>query len=208
MIVRCGIPPLRLEEYIDADRYHAGLMETYFGEGRQLDSRTTPQDKPIPALGSWRISSLCGLDGREIDELAEVPLDFLAIREDTGPQKRADVLRYAVWWAEGSEPPPIAAVQCEKGYFVASDHRRLLAARLIGRPTMKVWVNWLTSSPRNTLTGLTFENRSGTRFQAIPAPEDRRIFQDDARMLERLRKEFSDLRFPHEESRRDLCPKA
>lgn len=183
-------PPVAEGDYVDADEYAAALRGTYFPPSGALDSRLVPQSAPIPGIGTWRLWSFSGLDGREIDELIEVPVEMLAIREDTGAIKRADVLRYAQWWQAGSEPPPISAVQCEKGYLVVSDHRRLLAAKLIGKPTIKVWANWLTTSVRGTETGLTFERRNGDRFPLAAAPADRRIFDDDARMLDRLRGEI------------------
>lgn len=183
-------PPVAESDYVDADKYAAALRATYFPSSGALDSRLVPQSAPIPAVGTWRLWSFSGLDGREIDELIEIPVEMLAIREDTGAIKRADVLRYAQWWQDGSEPPPISAVQCEKGYLVVSDHRRLLAAKLIGKPVVKVWANWLTTSDRGTETGLTYERKEGNRFPLVAAPSDRRIFVDDARMLDRLRGEI------------------
>ena len=103
--------------------------------------------------------SFAAMDGHELEQLVEVPIDALEISEDTGADRFGDVARYARWILEGKEPPPIRVVQTDKGTLKTMDHRRLLAAKAVGARTIKAWVSWATISPRqgNPVVGLTRE---------------------------------------------------
>ena len=179
--------------------YNASLRTTYFDEegvARARTSRVESQTAPIPPLGTWMVDdSFAAMDGHELEQLVEVPIDALEISEDTGADRFGDVARYARWLLEGKEPPPIRVVQTDKGTLKTLDHRRLLAAKAIGARTIKAWVSWATISPRqgNPVVGLTRElaTQGAGPLTVAPADPDRTIFVDDARRLETLRAELA-----------------
>ena len=137
--------------------YCRTLQATYARNNRS--SRTTPQSAPVPPVGSWMMDDgPPTLDGHDILELINVDVDNIEISEATGQQKHPDVRRYADWLKKGLEAPPINILQSDTGRLKTLDHRRLLAAKLVGRPTIKAWVSWTTTSDRNEMTtGLTRE---------------------------------------------------
>ena len=179
--------------------YNASLRTTYVDEegvARARTSRVEPQTAPIPPLGTWMVDdSFAAMDGHELEQLVEVPIDALEISEDTGADRFGDVARYARWILEGTEPPPIRVVQTDKGTLKTLDHRRLLAAKAVGARTIKAWVSWATISPRqgNPVVGLTRElaTQGAGPLTVAPADPDRTIFIDDARRLETLRAELA-----------------
>ena len=151
-----GIPPRNIREYGSIAEYRRTLLEQYKDGGRS--SRTTPQTAPIPTAGTWFIENWHGLDGREIGETAEIDTETLEISEATGRARFADVRLYAAWLNEGTEPPPINVLQTNSGRLKTLDHRRLLAAKLVGRPTIRAIIWWAAITDRSgQATGLTYE---------------------------------------------------
>ena len=188
-----GRPPQDRSTYASLDEYNARLRATYAEEG--VSSRTTPQTAPVPEVGSWMIDGREGLDGREIVQVVELPVDNIAVSEDTGVQKWPDVERYAEWWRQGQEPPPINVVQTDKGTLKTLDHRRLLAAKLAGQTKVKALVSWSTSSDRsgNPAVGLTYElaQKGQTPLPVAEVAPENRIHPDDARRLDQSRSAIS-----------------
>ena len=174
--------------------YNASLRATYYDEeGKRIGaSRTMPQTALIPPVGTWMVEdSFAALDGHEIEQLIEVPVENIEISEDTGRAKFVDVERFARWTLEGKEAPPIQVVQTDRGTLKTLDHRRLLAAKAAGLPTIKAWVSWTTTSPRqgNPTVGLTRE-LAETGAQPLPvslAKPEQTIFSDDRTLLAELR---------------------
>ena len=79
-------------------------------------------------------------------------------------------------------PPPINVIQTDSGRLKMLDHRRLLAAKLIGRPTIRTIVWWSTRPQRDGGTSaLTYElTRQGERaLKARPARPDHTFHADD-----------------------------
>lgn len=162
---------LSAEQFIQERAYRHAIKDTYFGDGRHLSSRVVPQREVRIPLGAWRIDDMNGLHGHEIAQLREVNLDELILPEldDKGhvtPNKRDDVPLYAKWTQVGMEPPPIEVVQTDRGKLRVTDgHRRVVAAKLAGRNTLRAWVSPVTpvspglndSEGRPLMTGLTWE---------------------------------------------------
>lgn len=187
--------PRSESDYIITEDYERRLHDTYFGEGRSSSSRTTPQTALIPPVGTWRMERYGGADGHEIQQLLELPVDNIEISEDTGPEKREDVKRFAEWWRDGREPPPINVIQTDTGRLKTQDHRRLLAAKVLGKRTIKAWVNWTVPSKRADYggpTGLTYELAlDGAKPQPVVAARpDMTITVDDARRVQQIREEL------------------
>ena len=198
-----GHPPFgapRAESsYLNQAEYERSLRNTYFGEGRKLESRTTPQSVAVPAVGSWMMDPVGIQYGREIYELRELPVNSLEISEDTGPEKRADVKRYAEWLLDGKEAQPVYVIQHESGSLKTQDHRRLMAAKLAGRDTIKAWVNWSTragldgkTDGEKAVVGMTYELAAAGKIPIAQkaARPDFTMFTDDRRMFAQLRKEL------------------
>jgi len=197
-----GLLPRRSDfPFLQAATYEERLRQTYLGvDGYSvsvaISSRTNPQTAPVPPVGAWMRDSCPGVDGHAIWELVTWPVADLEISEDTGMAKAADVRRYAQWMLAGSEPPPVFAVQSEKGRLVLRDHRRVLAAKVAGKTTIRVWVSWTTNARRpdyNGPCGLTSELASaGSRPRpVIAARPDRTIFVSDQKMVDDIRQELS-----------------
>jgi hypothetical protein len=148
--------------------YAALLRSAYFNVfGQKIaSSRTKPQD-PVTAkipVGAWRIDdTLCGCYGHEVEQLREMDVSTLVPAEDTGPERQADVQRYAQWIREGKQPPPIDVIECENGSFkIVNGHRRWLAAQQAGNAIIQAWVSPIVEvlSPnvgQLVKTGLTYE---------------------------------------------------
>lgn len=115
----------------DIDRVY---RSNYFDDqgGKVASSRTTPAARQLPVpLGTWVIEDWKGIHGHEIGQLRLVDPGRLRASEDTGPEKREDVQRYAEWLRQGLVPPPINVVETDAGgYAVTDGHRRWLAAKL------------------------------------------------------------------------------
>ena len=179
-----GIPPCNIREYRSIAEYRRTLLEEYKDGSRS--SRTTPQTAPVPTVGAWFIESWHGLDGREIGETAEIDTETLEISEATSRARFADVRLYAAWLDEGSDPPPINVLQTDSGRLKTLDHRRLLAAKLVGRPTITAIVWWAAISNRSgQAAGLTYElSRKGRRALETRGPRPGfTIHELDARLL-------------------------
>ena len=181
---RTGNPPRDIREYRSMAEYRRTLLQQY--KDGERSSRTTPQTAPVPALGTWFIESWHGLDGREIGETAEIDTETLEISEATGRARFADVRLYAAWLDEGSEPPPINVLQTDSGRLKTLDHRRLLAAKLVGRATIRAIVWWAAISDRSgQAAGLTYELAcKGRRALETQGPRPGfTIHELDARLL-------------------------
>jgi hypothetical protein len=149
----------------------------YKGDDRSraiASSREVMANNPDIDPGSWRISNLKLLHGRDIEQLGIFnPKDLRpdefdwenpeAKLNDEGRLK--DARRYAKWINDGHEAPPISAIQNDRGDIRVTDgHRRLYAAHLAGKP-VRAWVSWTTDHPNghtdwkgNTIkVGLTHE---------------------------------------------------
>ena len=183
-------PPADTAEYLSKLEYEKALQTTYAAP--DTSSRTTPQTAPAPPLGTWLIQPWSAIDGREIAETVELPVDDIEISENTGRERFADVVRYAGWLDAGLKPPPINVIQTDGGRLKTTDHRRLLAAKLAGRTTIKAFAWWATTNPRNGLvTGLTYElARQGHRPLTVNAARPGcTIHPDDARLLDEARRQ-------------------
>jgi hypothetical protein len=184
--------PVARTDYLSRRDYDAQLRATYVrGDEQVASSRDTRQTAPIPPVGSWMIDdSFQALDGHEIEQLVEIPVDQLEITEDTGRAKFSDVEQYARWLQSGHEAPPLRVVQSDKGTLRTLDHRRLLAAKAAGQSTVKAWVSWATQStrPGKPTTGLTYElaQRGAKPLDVVAPAADRTIFSDDKTLLEEL----------------------
>ena len=151
-----GIPPRDIQVYRSMAEYRRTQLQQY--KDGERSSRTTPQTAPVPTVGTWFIEDWHSLDGREIGETAEIDTETPEISEATGRTRFADVRLYAAWLDEGSEPPPINVLQTDSGRLKTLDHRRLLAAKLVGRPTITAIVWWAAISNRSRqAAGLTYE---------------------------------------------------
>lgn len=172
--------PRNEDAYIKADEYNRRTFGKYTTKaGDRISSRTTPIDEGVlPPIGSWRISTYRGPYGRDIEKLVEVPIEELSLPEldaqgrlDT--TKAGDDARYTEWIREGRRAPPIEVVQTERGTLVVLDgHRRVLAAKRLGRKTIEAWVSYAVPVPTGlhhdgderkpfVRTGLTFEMLTG-----------------------------------------------
>ena len=181
---RAGNPPRDIQVYRSMAEYRRTLLQQYKDGGRS--SRTTPQTAPVPTVDAWFIESWHGLDGREIGETAEIDTETLEISEATGRARFADVRLYAAWLDEGSEPPPINVLQTDSGRLKTLDHRRLLAAKLVGRPRIRAIVWWAATSDRSgQASGLTYELACrGDRALEVRKPRPGfTIHELDARLL-------------------------
>ena len=181
-------PPADAAAYRSKLEYEKNLRRTYTAAG--ASSRTTPQTAPVPAFGTWLIQPWSAINGREIAETVEMRVDDIEISETTGRGRFADVVRYAEWLDAGLEPPPINVIQTDGGRLKTTDHRRLLAAKLAGRATIKAFAWWATLNPRNGLAaGLTYElaRRGHRRLDMKAARPGRTIHPDDAQLLDEAR---------------------
>ena len=190
-------PPTERSAYLSREAYEDELRATYArGLDELASSRTTPQSVPSPPVGTWMIDDrFAMLDGHEVEQLVEVDVNNLEISEDTGRARFADVARYARWLRAGLEPPPLTVLQTDRGTLKTLDHRRLLAAKALGRKTIKAWVSWSTTSdrPGNPSVGLTFElAEKGHRPMPVEAADPKNtIFSGDVPLLESLRQELN-----------------
>ena len=167
-------PPKDRAEYVPLEDTYKFESGHYLGpQGEQIaSSRTTPQG-PYPwKPGQWRIDSMNGLHGHEIDQLRELPVGDLTPTENPrdymsgmGTNRGEDVDRYKGWMEEGKEPPPISVVETEGGQLkITNGHRRFFAAKELGRPTVQAWVSPTVDVPgkfdsngKPIKTGLTYE---------------------------------------------------
>lgn len=180
------IPPRVLQEYLSLSSYQRMLVRS------SDQTNHTPSVIALPPLGAWMIDDSVPLSTAEIWQLVELPVANIEISEDTGPKKRPDVERYARWLLEGHNAPPIRIVQVDSGRLKTKDHRRLMAAKLIGSDTINAWVNWAVLDTKSTPTGLTFGLASvdAKRLPVIGARPGYTIFADDAKWLEKAKKAF------------------
>ena len=128
-------------------------------------SRTTPPKEDQTPTGTWRKSDYFkGSHGTEVEQLRELDPNDIIPSEDTGPERKADVERYAQWAKEGRQAPPIHVVETDNGHMKVTDgHRRWLAAKKAGTK-VRAWVSpaadipgMVDSQGKPMKTGLTHE---------------------------------------------------
>lgn len=215
--------PLDESAYVQMDDVRKLEFAPYIREDGVIlaDSRTTPNDRAFPVVGTWRISDHEGPYGREIEKLTEVSLDKLILNEldskgRLDPVKAGDDERYAQWLAEGRRAPPINIVQTDSGKLSVTDgHRRALAAKRMGAKTIEAWVNFAVPIPSGwrydgkpdtkfIRTGLTFEMLTG----AVPNEyvNDRMAFaRAPTTKVEELRKQVLALEDAIGQTNKDLA---
>lgn len=151
---------LREDEFVPERAYEDALRDTYFtpdGARRVESSRTTPQRAIQIPLGAWMLEDFQGIHGQEINQLRVLDPSTLLVSEDTGPDKRDDVERYAEWIRQGLVPPPISVVETWEGNFkITNGHRRALAAKKAGA-LLHAWVSPTVTLPSGSRAGLTLE---------------------------------------------------
>ena len=171
--------PTNEADYVTWDEISRLEHEPYVKDGVVIaNSRQVPNDKTFPPVGTWRISEIKGIHGREIEQLVELPIASLKLSEldrkgRLDPAKAGDDVRYAEWLAEGRRPPPINVLQQDKGSLSVTDgHRRALAAQRAGQKTIEAWVNYAVPIPDGgrinndpskpfIRTGMTYEMLTG-----------------------------------------------
>lgn len=177
--------PLNNHDYLLVDDYNSSIEAQY----KHLNSRVVPNSVKNPAVGSWLIDSFSGIYGKRIEQVVLLPVANIEISEDTGPEKWEDVERYSQWLQEGLEPPLIRVLQSDKGRLKTLDHRRLLAAKALGKDTIAARVSFVTVDGHE----LTFElAQKGVRLMPIiEAREDYKIHTNDIAALERIKSNLS-----------------
>lgn len=190
----CGAPRDR-NLYLSVDAVDAQLRSQYVRDGQVVaNSRLVPADPASLPVGAWLIESFATTDGVPIEEVCSIDVANIEVSEDSGPQKWADIARYAQWLAEGRQAPPIRVLQTESGRLKTMDHRRLLAARVAGLSAITARVSWTTLSERGTPVALTFElaQTGSTPIPITQAREDYVMHTDDREAVKRMRAEFEE----------------
>jgi hypothetical protein len=137
---------MRRADFLNAEEYERDYRSQYVDEqgNKVQSSRTTPSSKPIPAVGTWRISDTGKWDkyGDGIEQLREIPVDkVIGVENPEGEGRGDDVVRYSEWLGEGKNAPPVRAIELPGGKFKINDgHRRLAAHKRAGKKTMLAWV--------------------------------------------------------------------
>ena len=132
-------------EFSSGKDLDAAYKAQYVGkEGETLaSSQDVPSTVEQPPLGSWRIFDDASWNkyGDTIEQLRDIPVDAVRGAEDAWDGRGQDVKRYAQWIAEGKKAPPIRAAAMPDGTFRIHDgHRRVAAAKLAGKQTVRAWV--------------------------------------------------------------------
>lgn len=114
------------------------LSIDYGSEMRVQNNSMKPWKGELPPVGSWRLDT--ATDG--LEQLQWMNLDELTISEPEEDIKRHRTYEQYVKWAkEGKQPPPINVVKHTKGHWVATNRRRVLAARDAGLKKILAWVS-------------------------------------------------------------------
>ena len=94
-----------------------------------------PNTKTPPPLGTWRADWY-------VEQLQEIPIDSVEFMEPTDdPGIRRSVESYVDYYRQGLEPLPASVVfNAPTKKLVTTNRRRVLAAKLAGRKTIKAWV--------------------------------------------------------------------
>ena len=174
-------PPAGDELLKDSDYWNAIRGAYKPGES----SRTKPiRELPELRVGMWRVSSLNGVRGRDIDQLRWLDPSTLSLAENMVERNEEgrgwDADRYADWNNQGLEAPPIEVVETDNGVFrVIDGHRRVAAAKKTGKPVL-AWVSPSMDVPEGmrydgdpskpiVKTSLTIEAwRNGTAMRTEP----------------------------------------
>jgi len=174
-------PPAEDELLKDSDYWNAIRGAYKPGES----SRTKPiRELPELRVGMWRVSSLNGIRGRDIDQLRWLDPSTLSLAEDMVERNEEgrgwDADRYADWNRQGLEAPPIEVVETDNGVLrVIDGHRRVAAAKKTGKPVL-AWVSPSMDVPEGVhydgdpskpivKTSLTIEAwRNGTAMRTEP----------------------------------------
>ncbi len=151
-----------LHELIPASELRRQIREIY---GCGVSSRYTPLRLPGYPDGAWMIEDEhVFLYGHEIEELRSFDPAQLVVSEhmvECNEEGRGDdARRYAEWWRQGIEPPPISVVETLLGKWSVTDgHRRVAAALIVGKP-IRGWFSpyiFVGEEGRVVQAGLTFE---------------------------------------------------
>jgi hypothetical protein len=101
------------------------------------------------------MDDMWSIHGRMVDHLIEVNIFSLELSEDDFTKvnfegRGDDARRYSNWLAEGLMPPPIRALQTHGDQLrVIDGHRRVAAAKLAGRNTIRAWTSYLMETGKH-----------------------------------------------------------
>lgn len=187
-------------EFISHKAYDAALGELYtVGGGR--NSRVVPQRPVRIPVRAWRISSIEGLYGRELDQLRLVPITDLELPElengNLAPEKRGDDVRYAQWFEAGlTEYPPIEVVETDQGRLRVTDgHRRVKALQQAGQANVLAWVSTAVPVPDGRVDCKGVVIKAGlTREIAHLRKVPEAVIREVVRALQRLRRIGEEIR--------------
>lgn len=119
-------PPTDLAGFVPMAEFQKRYISQY-SKAKGTNSRFDKSAETLPS-GTWVIDDMNGIHGREIGYVADVDPNLLKPSEDL-PERLGDAARYAEWNREGHRPPPVTAMETDKGSYVLSDgHRRRIAA--------------------------------------------------------------------------------
>ena len=189
---------------ISRKAYAAERAAGYAAQGMPdtVSTYKAPAAKVSHPLGTVRVDEFHGMHGHEYAVLALLPISKLQLPEKAyegqlHPAKRAHVDRYVDWWNQGLEPPPIEVVVTDRGSLRVTDgHRRVEAARRVGKRTIKAWVSPMMPHPEGLIeagtgkpmmVGATIElappqQRSNPVVDVPPAPDEIRYLKQLSRM--------------------------
>ena len=110
---------------------------------RARAAETIPPDITHHDVGSWGIDST-----GELMQLREYDLDDPKLIFTENPFRNQTVQKYEDWIQQGHQPPPLSAVETEKGSIKVSEgHHRAAAIRNTGGKKAKVWVSVTHNRP-------------------------------------------------------------
>lgn len=162
-------PPTSLEGFTPMSEFRNRYRSQYLGEAAGTrNSRFDPSTETL-APGTWVIDDLKGIHGREIGYSTRIDPGPVQISEFL-PERADDVARYAEWNRAGMEPPPVSALETDKGALKIGDgHRRRLAA--IESGSQLPAVVWPTGPHPQGLSefGKTDPMRVGLTYEMIEA---------------------------------------
>lgn len=162
-------PPTSLEGFTPMSEFRNRYRSQYQGEAAGTrNSRFDPSTETL-APGTWVIDDLKGIHGREIGYSTRIDPGPVQISEFL-PERADDVARYAEWNRAGMEPPPVSALETDKGALKIGDgHRRRLAA--IESGSQLPAVVWPTGPHPQGLSefGKTDPMRVGLTYEMIEA---------------------------------------
>lgn len=146
--------PFDLPSYLDVAQYENSLSAKCSGD---VSSSLHPNACPVPEVGTWMIVDDPGKPWHhQIEVVLDLPIAMLEASEDTDATKFQSVEQYSQWLRDGKIAPPIRVLQTEKGRLKALDHRRVLAAMLCGRESIRARVSFLVKADDHLLP-MTFE---------------------------------------------------